>query len=128
MPRLNAPFIPIYLDNAASTPILDEVLREMLPYLKEHYGNPSSLHMFGRTTTRAIQKARRSVSFLIGCNENEVIFTSGGTEANNLAVKGIAELVRLRNPEKDHIITSSIEHESILNSCKYLKKNGFDVT
>ena len=128
MPTLNAPSIPIYLDNAASTPILDEVLRDMLPYLKEHYGNPSSLHMFGRTTMRAIQKARRSVSSLIGCKENEVIFTSGGTEANNLAVKGIAESVRLRNPEKDHIIASSIEHESILEPFRYLEKNGFDVT
>ena len=98
--------LPIYLDNAASTPILDEVIREMLPYFKEYYGNPSSLHRFGRVTMRAIESARTRVSSLIGCKQHEIIFTSGGTEANNLAIKGIAELVRKSNPKKNCIITN----------------------
>ncbi len=122
----SVPF-PIYLDNAASTPMLDEVMTEMLPYLKEHYGNPSSLHRFGRMTMRAIEKARTRVSSLIGCNRSEVIFTSGGTEANNLAIKGVADLVRKTNPEKKHIITSTMEHESILEAFRDLEGKGFEV-
>jgi len=120
--------LPIYLDNAASTPILDEVIREMLPYIKEYYGNPSSLHRFGRVTMRAIESARARVSSLIGCKRQEIIFTSGGTEANNLAIKGIAELARKSNPEKNCIITSAIDHESVLEAFRDLEKNGFDVT
>lgn len=122
----SVPF-PIYLDNAASTPMLDEVMTEMLPYFKEHYGNPSSLHKFGRMTMRAIEKARTRVSSLIGCKKNEIIFTSGGTEANNLAIKGVADLVRKTNPEKKYIITSTIEHESILEAFKDLEEKGFVV-
>jgi cysteine desulfurase len=118
---------PIYLDNAASTPMLDEVMTEMLPYFKEHYGNPSSLHRFGMMTMRAIEKARIRVSSLIGCKKNEIIFTSGGTEANNLAIKGVADLVRKTNPEKKYIITSTIEHESILEAFRDLEGKGFDV-
>lgn len=119
---------PIYLDNAASTPMLDEVITEMLPYFKEHYGNPSSLHRFGRVTMRAIENARAQVSSLIGSKQHEIIFTSGGTEANNLAIKGIAELVRKTNPEKNCIITSAIEHESILEAFSDLEKKGFEVS
>jgi cysteine desulfurase len=119
---------PIYLDNAASTPMLDEVITEMLPYFKEHYGNPSSLHRFGRVTMRAIENARAHVSSLIGSKQHEIIFTSGGTESNNLAIKGIAELVRKTNPEKNCIITSAIEHESILEAFRDLEKKGFDVS
>ena len=119
---------PIYLDNAASTPMLDEVITEMLPYFKEHYGNPSSLHRFGRVTMRAIENARAQVSSLIGSKHHEIIFTSGGTEANNLAIKGIAELVRKTNPEKNCIITSAIEHESILEAFSDLEKKGFEVS
>jgi cysteine desulfurase len=122
----SAPF-PIYLDNAASTPMLDEVMTEMLPYLREHYGNPSSLHKFGRMTMQAIEKARTRVSSLIGCKKKEIIFTSGGTEANNLAIKGVADLVRKTNPEKKYIITSTIEHESILEAISDLEGKGFDV-
>ncbi len=120
--------MPIYLDNAASTPILDEVITEMLPYFKEYYGNPSSLHSFGRVTMRAIESARTRVSSLIGCKQHEIIFTSGGTEANNLAIKGIAELVRKSNPKKNCIITSVIDHESVLEAFRDLEKKGFDVS
>ncbi len=119
---------PIYLDNAASTPMLDEVITEMLPYFKEHYGNPSSLHRFGRVAMRAIENARAQVSSLIGSKQHEIIFTSGGTEANNLAIKGIAELVRKTNPEKNCIITSAIEHESIMEAFSDLEKKGFEVS
>ncbi|MFY9798429.1 MAG: cysteine desulfurase family protein [Candidatus Nitrosopolaris sp.] len=118
---------PIYLDNAASTPMLNEVMTEMMPYFKEHYGNPSSLHRFGRMTMRAIENARTRVSSLIGCKKNEIIFTSGGTEANNLAIKGVADLVRKTNPEKKYFITSAIEHESILEAFRDLEEKGFDV-
>lgn len=113
---------PIYLDNAASTPMLNEVMTEMMPYFKEHYGNPSSLHRFGRVTMRAIENARTRVSSLIGCKKNEIIFTSGGTEANNLAIKGVADLVRKTNPEKKYFITSAIEHESILEAFRDLEE------
>src|SRR6266487_709238 len=119
---------PIYLDNAASTPMLDEVITEMLPYFKEHYGIPSSLHRFGRVAMRAIENARAQVSSLIGSKQHEIIFTSGGTEANNLAIKGIAELVRKTNPEKNCIITSAIEHESIMEAFSDLEKKGFEVS
>jgi cysteine desulfurase len=107
--------------------MLDEVITEMLPYFKEHYGNPSSLHRFGRVTMRAIENARAQVSSLIGSKQHEIIFTSGGTEANNLAIKGIAELVRKTNPEKNCIVTSAIEHESILEAFSDLEQKGFDV-
>lgn len=120
--------LPIYLDNAASTPILDEVIKEMLPYFKENYGNPSSLHRYGRVTMRAIENARVRLSSLIGCKKSEIIFTSGGTEANNLAIKGVANFVRKTNPEKKHVITSAIEHESILEAFRNLEENGFNVT
>lgn len=119
---------PIYLDNAASTPMLDEVITEMIPYFKERYGNPSSLHRLGRMTMRAIENARIQVSSMIGCKKHEIIFTSGGTEANNLAIKGVADLVRKTNPEKKCIITSAIEHESILGAFRDLEEKGFDVS
>jgi len=108
--------------------MLDEVITEMLPYFKEHYGNPSSLHRFGRVAMRAIENARAQVSSLIGSKQHEIIFTSGGTEANNLAIKGIAELVRKTNPEKNCIITSAIEHESIMEAFSDLEKKGFEVS
>src|SRR6185436_767189 len=94
----------IYLDSAASTPVADEVIVEMLPYLKQQYGNPSSIHRFGRETTRAIQLARRRVAGLIGVSPREITFTSGGTEADNLAIKGTSAYIRNRTPEKNRII------------------------
>jgi cysteine desulfurase len=116
----------IYLDTAASTPVADEVIAEMLPYLKERYGNPSSIHKFGRETTRAINIARKRVGELIGASSpHEITFTSGGTEANNLALKGAAMYLRSKMPKKNIIITSSIEHEAVLEPCKDLEDQGF---
>jgi cysteine desulfurase len=118
----------IYLDNAASTPVLDEVIQEMIPYLTKYYGNPSSFHTFGRETSKAIMNARKRVASLIGASHREIIFSSGGTESNNTAIKGAALYARKQDPEKNHIITSTIEHESILEPCRDLEKKGFDVT
>lgn len=114
----------IYLDNAATTPILDEVLDEMIPYLKEYYGNPSSIHRLGRQANNALQLARKRISKLIN-GKGDIIFTSGATEANNLALKGFTNAMKKKG---DHIITSSIEHEAILEPCKELERNGFKVT
>ena len=116
----------IYLDTAASTPVADEVITEMLPYLKEQYGNPSSIHKFGRETTRAIHLARKRVADVIGASSpREITFTSGGTEANNLAHKGTAIHVKSKMPEKNVIITSNIEHDAVLEPCKDLEDRGF---
>jgi cysteine desulfurase len=116
----------IYLDTAASTPVADEVIEEMLPYLKERYGNPSSIHKFGRETTRAINLARKRVAEMIGASSiREITFTSGGTEANNLALKGTAIHVQSKMPKKNMIITSSIEHDAVLEPCKDLEDKGF---
>lgn len=117
----------IYFDSAASTPVADEVIAEMLPYMKQQYGNPSSIHKFGRETTRAMQLARRRVADLIGSSPREITFTSGGTEADNLAVKGVA--ISARNSGKgSRIITSSIEHDAVLEPCRDLEQMGFKVT
>lgn len=118
----------IYLDSAASTPVADEVIAEMLPYMKQQYGNPSSIHKFGRETTRAIQLARKRVAEMIGASPREITFTSGGTEADNLALKGTAVHVRSKAPEKNKIITSSVEHDAVLEPCKDLEGMGFSVT
>jgi cysteine desulfurase len=118
----------IYLDSAASTPVADEVIVEMLPYMKQQYGNPSSIHMFGRETTRAIQQARKRVAEMIGAFPREITFTSGGTEADNLALKGSAVHAKSKAPDKIRIITSSIEHDAVLQPCRDLKGLGFSVT
>jgi cysteine desulfurase len=116
----------IYLDTAASTPASDEVIAEMLPYLKERYGNPSSIHKFGRETSRAMHLARKRVLEMIGASSpREITFTSGGTEANNLALKGTAMHIKRKMPEKNMIITSSIEHDAVLEPCKDLEDRGF---
>jgi cysteine desulfurase len=112
----------IYLDNAASTKILEEVLESMIPYLKDQYGNPSSIHRYGRQAHKAIEKARTQVANLINADPSEILFTSGGTESNNTALYGIAK----KNPGS-RIITSSIEHDAILEPCKRLEKDGFDL-
>lgn len=112
----------IYLDNAASTQIHEDVLEAMLPYLKEQYGNPSSIHRYGRLANKAIEKARKQIAMLINADSSEILLTSGGTESNNTALYGIAE----KNPHSQ-IITSSIEHDAILEPCKKLAKDGFDV-
>jgi cysteine desulfurase len=112
----------IYLDNAASTQIHEEVLDSMLPYLKEQYGNPSSIHRSGRLARKAIEKARKQVAALVNADPSEILFTSGGTESNNTALFGVA----LKH-QNSQIITSSIEHDSLLEPCKKLEKSGFDI-
>jgi len=113
----------IYLDNAASTAVHKDVLDEMLPFLKEQYGNPSSIHKFGRQADKAIRNARKRISELINSSSDEILFTSGGTESNNTALYGIAH-----SNKGKHIITSSIEHEAILEPCKRLEEEGFRLT
>ena len=118
----------IYFDNAASTPVLSEVIQEMVPYLGNHYGNPSSQHTFGFNTSRAIEKARRHVAYLIGSSPDEITFTSGGTEANNLAIKGSISRLGINNDNKGTVlISSSIEHDSVLQPFNSLKAQGFNV-
>jgi cysteine desulfurase len=114
----------IYLDNAATTPVLDEVLNEMLPYLKENYGNPSSIHKLGRQANNALELARKRIGNLIN-SHGRVVFTSSATEANNLALKGVAHAMRDKGT---HIITSSVEHEAVLEPCKKLEREGFNIT
>jgi len=115
----------IYLDNAATTRLDDRVLETMLPYFTENYGNASSLHSFGTSAKDAIEKSRAQIALFLHCKSEEIIFTASGTEANNFALKGTA----LANREKgNHIIVSSIEHDCILNTCKWLETQGFFVT
>jgi cysteine desulfurase len=118
----------IYLDSAASTPVADEVIAEMLPYMKQQYGNPSSIHKFGRETTRAIQLARKRVAGMIDALPREITFTAGGTEADNLALKGTAMHARSKSPEKTRVVTSGIEHDAVLEPCRDLEGMGFSVT
>lgn len=116
---------PIYLDYNATTPIAREVAEVMTPYLYEHFGNPSSSHPYGAATKRAVEGARRSVAALLGCQPSEIVFTSGGTESNNYAIKGAALAQRKRG---NHIITSDIEHPAVVEVCEWLKSQGFRVT
>jgi len=114
---------PIYLDHNASTPLLPEVVQAMLPFLKNHYGNPSSSHPYGQTGKKAVEDARSQLAALLNCVPEEIIFTSGGSESNNMAIKGIADLY-----STGHIITSAIEHPAVLEVCRYLEKKGFSIT
>ena len=115
----------IYLDNSATTPIKSEVLQEMMPYLTTEYGNASSLYSVGRSAKRAIEKARNRVAELLNCNHNEIYFTGGGSESDNIALKGFV----YANKEKgNHIITSKIEHPAILETCKTLERQGVEVS
>jgi len=116
---------PIYLDYNATTPIAKEVADAMRPYLDEFFGNPSSVHSYGVKTKLAVEKARAQLSALIGCSPSEIVFTSGGTESNNYAIKGIALASKNRG---NHIITSAVEHPAVFEVCKYLEKNGFDIS
>ena len=109
----------IYLDNAASTPVHEKVIEEMIPYFREQYGNPSSIHRHGRLANAAIQNSRKRIASLINANSNEILITSGGTESNNTAIYGIVSQSRGK-----HIITSAIEHDAILEPCKRLEKEG----
>lgn len=121
---MEVPQQPIYLDCNATTPILPEVLEAMLPYLREHFGNPSSLHPYGRIALVAIDKAREEVALLLGCLPEEIIFTSGGTEANNLAILGSAAAVDTRCG----LVTSVIEHPAVARPCEVLEHQGTKVT
>src|SRR5437763_11843831 len=113
----------VYLDNNATTPVLPEVLEAMRPYFGERFGNASSIHHHGQETRAAVERARESVANLLGCRPAEIVFTSGGTEADNLSIFGLVH-------PGDHVITSTIEHHAVLNSCKHLQLDdkGIEVT
>jgi len=111
----------VYLDNNATTPVLPEVLEAMLPYYGEHFGNASSIHHHGQDTRGAVERARESVAGLLGCRAAEIVFTSGGTESDNLAIFGLTQA-------GDHVITSTIEHHAVLNACKHLATKRCEVT
>jgi cysteine desulfurase len=115
----------IYLDHSATTPADPRVVAAMLPYLTEKFGNASSVHGFGQEARAAVDRARREVATLIGGRANEIVFTSGGTEANNLAIRGICEN---GEPHRRHLITSAIEHPSVRGVCETLEKRGWEVT
>src|ERR1700757_5007618 len=111
----------VYFDNNATTPVLPEIMEAMRPYFSDHFGNASSIHHHGQETRAAVERARESVAALLGCRPTEIVFTSGGTEGDNLAIFGLAVAV-------DHVITSTVEHHAVLNSCKRLEAMGCQVT
>jgi cysteine desulfurase len=115
----------IYLDNSATTKLNPIVLDEMMPYLKDMYGNASSIYSIGRESRKAIDKARDRVANALNANSSEIFFTNGGTESDNWAIKGVAFANRKKG---NHIITTNIEHHAVLHTCQYLEKNGFEVT
>jgi cysteine desulfurase len=115
----------VYLDNSATTPVDERVIQAMLPFLREKYGNASSVHFFGQEARAAVDRARRDVAALIGSRPNEIVFLSGGTEANNLAIRGLAEAAEAHGR---HLITSQIEHSSVRGICDALEKRGWEVT
>lgn len=115
----------VYMDNAATTALRRDVLDAMMPYLTDIYGNPSSLHYFGQEAHKAVENARHQVASALNAEDNEIVFTGCGTEADNMALKGIAEKYQSKG---NHIITSSVEHHAILHTCEYLEKHGFEVT
>jgi cysteine desulfurase len=114
---------PIYLDHNATTPIHPEVVEAMLPFLREHFGNPSSGHIYGQRARAAMERAREQVAGLLGAEPDEIVFTSGGTEANNLAIRGVAQLGARR-----HLVTTTVEHPATAEPCGYLAQHQFEVT
>lgn len=116
----------IYADNSATTQVSESVLQEMLPYLTQCYGNPSSIYKLGRDAGHAIESARERIAAVFGCKPNEIFFTSGGSEADNWAIKGTAR--KLSEKGKKHIITTAFEHHAVLHTCADLEKQGFEVT
>ena len=123
--RFSVTHKPIYLDYNATTPLAPEVITAMKPYLTERFGNPSSSHAYGLEARNAVQRARAQVAALLFCQPEEIIFTSGGTESNNAAIKGIAWA---RRHLGNHIITSQVEHASVSQVCRFLESHGFEVT
>ena len=115
---------PIYLDHNATTPLLPEVVEAMLPFLREHFGNPSSGHVYGARAKAAIDRAREQVAALLACDPDEVLFTSGGTEANNLAIRGVTEA----RPERRAVVTTTIEHPATARPCAWLEAHGYRVS
>lgn len=115
----------VYLDHAATSPVHPEVVEEMIPYLTEHFGNPSSIHQYGRRVRKVLDDARDAIASSIGASRNEIIFTSGGTESDNLAIIGVASALKSKGK---HLITTKIEHHAVLHSFHELEKRGFDVT
>ncbi len=115
----------VYLDHAATTPLRPEVLEAMMPYLTEHFGNPSSLHAAGRRARQGLDEARETVAGILGARPREIVFTGGGSESDNLAIKGAAWAASARGR---HIVTSSVEHHAVLNTCAVLERQGFEVT
>ncbi len=111
----------VYFDNNATTPVLPEVLEAMRPYFGERFGNASSIHHHGQETRAAVERAREAVAALIGCGPAEIVFTSGGTEADNLAISGVIK-------PGDHVISSTIEHHAVLHACQHLESQGCEVT
>lgn len=116
---------PVYLDYNATTPTDPRVVEAMLPYLSEHHGNPSSSHAYGHITHSAVEKARKQVANFLGCKASEIVFTSGGSESNNYAIKGIIEAFAHSG---NHIITSSVEHPAVVKVCQYLESRGCSTT
>lgn len=114
----------IYMDHAATTPVAEEVVKAMLPYFAEHFGNASSIHSFGQEAKAALENSRKIIAKSINAKPEEIIFTSGGTESDNMTIKEIA----FTNKNKNHIITSAIEHHAVLHTCEFLEKQGFKVT
>ena len=115
----------VYFDNAATTKLDEEVFEEMIPYLKENYGNASSIYKLGRESRKAVEDSRERIAKVLNCKPNEIYFTAGGSESDNTAIKGIA---RANRKKGNHIITSKIEHPAVLETCKQLEKEGFEVT
>jgi cysteine desulfurase len=115
---------PIYLDYNATTPIDPEVAETMRPFLYDHFGNPSSSHWYGTEARRAVETARRQIAELLGCNADEIIFTSGGSESNNHAIKGAALAGRTGG---NRIITSAVEHPAVTEVCSHLERQGFTI-
>ena len=118
----------VYLDYNATTPVAAEVLEAMLPYLKGNFGNPSSSHAYGTAAKLAVEAARAEVAALLGCDAGEIVFTSGGTESNNFALRGVAGLYRKQHPTGGHLVTSAVEHPAVMEVCRHLEGNGFDLT
>jgi cysteine desulfurase len=115
---------PIYLDHNATTPVHPAVVEAMLPYLREHFGNPSSGHVYGQRAKRAVERAREQIASLLACQADEIYFTSGGTEANNLAIRGVLEVSSSRR----HVVTSMVEHPATARPCDLLERQGIEVT